>query len=906
MKQNRPTFKIILSIFLIINLFLPLYGQTNSLSFPPYPITNFSIGFFSDIIVSDFDGDGLKDIAVVRIGTSKVSIFLNQTNLEDICFSSSINFSTGEESEPFCLVAADFNNDGKIDIITANHKSHDLSILRNTSQNGNLDFDLTMIPNMPTYPNIEALHPCLTIVDFNEDNLLDLVITTSTTIGKTIILKNESIGGTINFKYEVELPIAARNGKINADDFDGDGKIDLVMYGAIGTLIELIFFPNASSQNVIRFDSLKVFGGGGPRDFVSGDFDNDGKVDIAQLAFGFGEELTFIRNNSKPGNFDFHWEWNKDNPAGHGGGDHIHACDINNDQFLDLIVVKSIILGGEPKKHNYISVHINKSSTGKFDLEPFRQFGVAEDPMQIKSADFDNDGLEDLVVGHGDAASFAIIHNISSRDSLRLNSAAIFPIEFPVGPSSGVMDLPYSCPIAGADFDGDSKDDLVIASWDDNSMRVLKNMSTLGVINFNESFGHKTQFQPNSIIVADFNNDQKQDIVISNKEEYGLGSGHLSIFNNESSPGNLKFKADSVEIGEHPLSLSTGDFDLDGKIDLFVGVSGYPSVYRNISNSEFISFEKAWSYPSSGGLRMISSAIADYNKDGLVDIAVSDGMMHKIHIFQNQTTSATLDFKYLGKLNGYYPSTECIKSADLDDDGFPDIVIAWQDYPCGCSILHNNSTQDSIIFSDPINYQPLSNPSSLYISDMTGDNKPDIIVGDPFSQTCVLENRSTLGNIEFEPAFPGGIILGDVKGDNNYYVADFDGDGCKDIAAPRSDQQELWVLRTFNSSYTLVQTQEKQTEIPKEFNLYQNYPNPFNPTTSIDFSIPKTGFIEVKVFDVVGREVKTLFSEFTEAGSYHVIWDGSDKQGMKVSTGVYFYVLGSDEYSIKKKAIFLK
>jgi len=78
---------------------------------------------------------------------------------------------------------------------------------------------------------------------------------------------------------------------------------------------------------------------------------------------------------------------------------------------------------------------------------------------------------------------------------------------------------------------------------------------------------------------------------------------------------------------------------------------------------------------------------------------------------------------------------------------------------------------------------------------------------------------------------------------------------------------------------------------PMEYALLQNYPNPFNPSTAIRFQIADFGYVDLKVFDVLGREVKTLVNETFLPGSYEVIWDGKDNLGQQVSSGIYIYRL---------------
>jgi hypothetical protein len=91
------------------------------------------------------------------------------------------------------------------------------------------------------------------------------------------------------------------------------------------------------------------------------------------------------------------------------------------------------------------------------------------------------------------------------------------------------------------------------------------------------------------------------------------------------------------------------------------------------------------------------------------------------------------------------------------------------------------------------------------------------------------------------------------------------------------------------------------SELPKEFRLYNNYPNPFNPTTKIKFDIPKSSYVKLIIYDVLGREITTLVNEKLNAGRYEVDWNGSG-----YPSGVYFYKLRTDEFTDVKKMVLLK
>ncbi len=89
--------------------------------------------------------------------------------------------------------------------------------------------------------------------------------------------------------------------------------------------------------------------------------------------------------------------------------------------------------------------------------------------------------------------------------------------------------------------------------------------------------------------------------------------------------------------------------------------------------------------------------------------------------------------------------------------------------------------------------------------------------------------------------------------------------------------------------------------IPSSIDLAQNYPNPFNPNTNIEFDLPKSTFTKLIIYDITGREIETLVNEELKAGSYKVNFDGS-----KLSSGVYFYKLLTNKYTLSRKMILIK
>ena len=100
---------------------------------------------------------------------------------------------------------------------------------------------------------------------------------------------------------------------------------------------------------------------------------------------------------------------------------------------------------------------------------------------------------------------------------------------------------------------------------------------------------------------------------------------------------------------------------------------------------------------------------------------------------------------------------------------------------------------------------------------------------------------------------------------------------------------------------TDVKSNNAQSGIPQNFQLYQNYPNPFNPSTNIKYNIQKEGNVSLKVYNILGKEVKTLVNEFKTPGTYNVSFNASE-----LPSGIYFYRLTSGNFTQVKKLVLLK
>ena len=121
-----------------------------------------------------------------------------------------------------------------------------------------------------------------------------------------------------------------------------------------------------------------------------------------------------------------------------------------------------------------------------------------------------------------------------------------------------------------------------------------------------------------------------------------------------------------------------------------------------------------------------------------------------------------------------------------------------------------------------------------------------------------------------------------------------------------SDEHQDLCLLKLNDKGEITGIGDTKINNVLNYTLSQNYPNPFNPSTQITFQIPERGLVLLTIYDLLGKEVKVLLKEEKNKGTYTLNWDGKDKNGRTVSSGIYLYRLQSGSMSLCKKMAFIK
>ena len=146
---------------------------------------------------------------------------------------------------------------------------------------------------------------------------------------------------------------------------------------------------------------------------------------------------------------------------------------------------------------------------------------------------------------------------------------------------------------------------------------------------------------------------------------------------------------------------------------------------------------------------------------------------------------------------------------------------------------------------------------------------------------------------------------------NKVSVGYWDGDLWRELPTYLSeDALSVIANGTYLGHYTLIPrgsgmplSVTEDLSIPKDFALAQNYPNPFNPETRIHYDLPKSSFVTLTIYDILGRKLVRLIDGTHAAGRFNITWDGKDAYGNHLGSGIYFYQLSTEQFSQTKKMI---
>ena len=260
-------------------------SSPGSLSFSPMTIDTLGGRSYHRVTVADFDGDGKPDLTGAHDETHQVAVVRNTSNTAEISFSNPVYF--GGARQPQSVVAADFDLDGKIDMAVSNFNFNGISIYKNVSVPGFIQFE------SPTSLNIGNGLGTLISADFDNDGKADLAVVNQG-YDNVSVLKNISTSGFVNFAPALDFATGDNPYNLITSDINGDGKTDLILVNILSGTLSM--YQNYSTEGVMNFSTkVDIETGTEPIAIGSCDLDGDGKTDVAVANFR-DNSISIFRN----------------------------------------------------------------------------------------------------------------------------------------------------------------------------------------------------------------------------------------------------------------------------------------------------------------------------------------------------------------------------------------------------------------------------------------------------------------------------------------------------------------------------------------------------------------------------------------------------------------------------------
>ncbi|RFZ83275.1 hypothetical protein DYU05_14155 [Mucilaginibacter terrenus] len=361
--------------------------------------------------------------------------------------------------------------------------------------------------------------------DLDGDGKVDLVVANG--LSNTIsIYRNISVMGTINansFAPKFDIPTGFLPNNLDIADLDGDGKLDIVVANYVSNTLSI--FKNQAVANVLSAASFKqrvdiptaIY----PYVIKMGDLDLDGKPDITIAHSYVGVALSIIKNSSSYDNIAAAGFSTTSELASGNGYYSVAVADLNNNNKPDIILTDVL------KNNLSIFDNIGSNNWGLDLFNSPKVFNTQPTPLVVNTGDMDGDGRTDLItsnfgdnLGPNPKSSFflGILLNKDAEGGISANSFG--PVQnFETGR------IPQGSAVG--DIDGDGKLDAITTNYDESTISILHNTSTVGSLSFDPRVDLPVGINPQSVKIVDLDGDGKADIVTTNNL-----SNTISIYRN--------------------------------------------------------------------------------------------------------------------------------------------------------------------------------------------------------------------------------------------------------------------------------------------------------------------------------------------------------------------------------------